>query len=129
MGMFVLKGRRQDILREIDMHPEIREVFLKVKPSTRLLAYLLNNTNLRRLYISEGIYRTIPPKVVNALRDMKVEVIVIPVKRGRPHLIDDHVIEKALSLKKKGMTMDEISSSLGVSKRTLYYRFKKKGYL
>ena len=123
--MIILNGKRKEIIRMIDRHPEMTEAFIKVKPSTKLLAYLLNNTNVKKIYISEGIYRTIPPKVVRALRDMKVNVKIVRLKQGRPFKINDFIIERAFRMRQNGLSVTEISQKLGISRRTLYYRFKK----
>ena len=123
--MIILNGRRRDIIKMIDRHPEVAEVFIKVKPSTKLLAYILNNTNVRKVYISQGIYRTVPPKVVRALRDMKIRVEIVKLKQGRPFEINDFIIERAFKMKQAGTPVNEISQELGISRRTLYYRFRK----
>ncbi|MCD6279582.1 hypothetical protein J7J26_02320 [Candidatus Micrarchaeota archaeon] len=123
--MIILAGKREDIIKMIDHHPEITEVFIKVKPSTKMLAYLLNNTNLKKIYISKNIYRTIPSKVIRALDDMKIRVEIVKLKQGRPFEINDFIIKRAFKLKERGMSVIDISRKLGISRRTLYYRFNK----
>ncbi|MCD6549925.1 helix-turn-helix domain-containing protein [Candidatus Micrarchaeota archaeon] len=121
--MLILKGDRKTIMNLIRRHPHEREVFLKIKPSVYLLAFLLNNTSLRTLYVTEGVMRTIPRSVVRSLKSMNVRVVVKKVPRGRPYKYPTEVIRQALKLRKKGVPVTQIAERLGVSKRTLYYWF------
>ena len=123
--MLVLNGTRKEIKEAIDKNSQERIVVIKVKPSSYILAYLLNNTKVETIYCSKGIYSTLSPKVINILRRMNVNIIKRNLKRGRPYKISETTIERAIKLKEKGFSVREIAKKLDVSWRTLYYRLKK----
>jgi hypothetical protein len=57
--MLILKGTRKEIKETIDNSSNERIVVIKVKPSSYILAYLLNNTKVDTIYCSKGIYDTL----------------------------------------------------------------------
>ncbi len=124
--MLVLRGTRKDIKLLIDMNPNAQTVIIKVKPSSFLLAYLLDNTEVNTIYCSKGIYVTLSPKIIRALKRMNINIIKRNLKKGRPYKISETVIERARKFKEKGMSVRKIAKKLDVSWRTLYYRLEKK---
>lgn len=124
--MLVLKGTRKEIKELIDKNSNERIVIIKVKPSSYILAYLLNNTKVDTIYCSKGIYCTLSPKIITVLRRMNVNVIKRSLKRGRPYKISETTIERAIKLKERGFSIREIAKKLDVSWRTLYYRLENK---
>ncbi len=122
--MLILKGTRKEIKELIDNNPNERIVVIKVKPSSYILAYLLNNTKVDTIYCSKGIYCTLSSKIINVLRRMNVTVIKRNLKRGRPYKLSETTIERAKKLKENGMSVREIAKKLEVSWRTLYYRLQ-----
>lgn len=123
--MLVLKGTRRQIIKLVDRNPEETQAFLKVKPSTFLIAYLLNNTKIKTIYCSPGIYSTFTENMLRALKKLRIKVVQRRLKRGRPHEIPESKILEAKRLKPKGHSVDEICKRLGISRRTYYYRIKK----
>ena len=91
-----LKGTRNEIYRKINDNKEAEEFFLKTKPNVMMFVVLLNETRIKKLYISEGISRTIPQKVMGSL-GKSVQVIVKKCRRGRPQKYDEAKIRKVLS--------------------------------
>ena len=122
--MLVLKGTRKDIIKLIDENQNAQTAVLKVKPSRFILAYLLNNTKINTIYCSKGIYRTLTPKILRALKRMNITIIRRDLKKGRPYKISESVIERAKKLKEKGISIRKIAKRLDVSWRTLYYRLE-----
>ncbi|MCP4648049.1 MAG: hypothetical protein GY852_10030, partial [bacterium] len=85
---------------------------------------LLNETKIKRLYISEGISRTIPQKVMGSL-GKSVKVIVRKCKRGRPQKYDEKRIRAVIS---KKTSNDEKMKELKMPRRTFFYWKKKLGF-
>ncbi|MFA5382700.1 MAG: helix-turn-helix domain-containing protein [Candidatus Micrarchaeia archaeon] len=124
--MLILRGTRKEIKSLIDSNPNAQSVIIKVKPSSFLLAYLLNNTKVNTIYCSKGIYDTLSIKIIKALRRMNINIIKRDLKKGRPYKISESVIDRAKKLKEKNVSIREIAKRLEVSWRTLYYRLEKK---
>ena len=116
-----LKGTRDAIYRRINENRDADSFFLKTKPNVMMFVVLLNETKIKKLYITEGISKTIPPKVIGSL-GKSVEVIVKKCRRGRPRKYDERRIRQVLS--KKG-TNGEKMRELGMPRRTYFYWKKK----
>ncbi len=119
-----LKGTRDDIYRQITDNKDSESFFLKTKPNVMMFVILLNETRIKRLYISEGISRTIPKKVMGNL-GKSVEVIVRKCKRGRPQKYDEKKIRAVIS---KKTSNDEKMKELSMPRRTFFYWKKKLGF-
>jgi len=118
-----LKGTRDDIYRQITDNKNAESFFLKTKPNVMMFVVLLNETRIKKLYISEGISRTIPRKVMGSL-GKSVEIIVKKCKRGRPQKYDEKRIRAVIS---KKMSNDEKMKELSMPRRTFFYWKKKLG--
>jgi hypothetical protein len=118
-----LKGTRENIYRQITENRGAEEFFLKTKPNVMMFVVLLNETKIRRLYISEGISKTIPKKVIGSL-GKSVEIIVKKCKRGRPGKYDEKKTKEVLS--GKGSS-EEKMKELGMPRRTFFYWKRKLG--
>ena len=119
-----LKGTRDIIYRKINENKDADCFFLKTKPNVMMFVVLLNETKIKKLYISEGISRTIPQKVIGSL-GKSVEVIVRKCDRGRPQKYSEKRIRQILS---KKTTNQEKMEELGMPRRTFFYWKKKLGF-
>jgi len=119
-----LKGTRDIIYRKINENKDADCFFLKTKPNVMMFVVLLNETKIKKLYISEGISRTIPQKVIGSL-GKSVEVIVRKCDRGRPQKYSEKRIKQVLS---KKTTNQEKMEELGMPRRTFFYWKKKLGF-
>lgn len=119
-----LKGTRDVIYRQINENKDADCFFLKTKPNVMMFVVLLNETKIKKLYISEGISRTIPQKVIGSL-GKSVEVIVRKCDRGRPQKYSEKRIKQILS---KKTTNEEKMKELGMPRRTFFYWKKKLGF-
>lgn len=123
--MLVLKGIRSEIIDLIDKSPNETQAFIKVKPSTFLLAYLLNNTKVKKIYCTSGIYKTFPKNILSALKKLSINVVERKVKQGRPFTILQSQIRAVEKMRRKGKDLTLICKELGISRRTYYYRINK----
>ena len=119
-----LKGTRDEIYKKITGNRDAEAFFLKTKPNVMMFVVLLNETRVKRLYISEGISRTIPKKVMGSLGE-SVEIIVKKCKRGRPRKYEEEKIRSILS---KKASNDEKMKELGMPRRTFFHWKKKLGF-
>lgn len=121
----ILKGKRSELFRDIELNPDAREAVLKVKPSAFLIAHLLSNTRVKRIICSPGIHKTFTKKVLRALEKMNVRVLVRKARRGRPVSIPDSSIKMARKLIMEGSSVRDAAKKLDISERTLFYRLSK----
>ncbi len=124
VGIIELKGTRDMIYQSINQNKEADAFFLKTKPNVMMFVVLLNETNIKKLYITEGISKTIPEKVIGSL-EKSVEIIVKKCLRGRPKKYSEKQIKKILS---KKISNEEKMKELGMPRRTFFYWKKKLGF-
>ena len=112
-----LKGSRDEIYRRISRNKDADTFFLKTKPNLMMFVILLNETKIKKLYISEGIFRTIPRKVMSNL-EKSVKIVVKKCRRGRPRKYKEAEVRRVLSKKSSN---DAKMKELGMPRRTFFY--------
>ena len=125
--MLVIKGKRKEIYKNIKNNSEETIALIKVKPSIHLLAKLLSETKVKKIYFTPGILKTVSPKVLEAIRKIHVDFQIYTVKKGPPYKRNIDVIENVLSLIRKGNTICDACKKIKIPRRTFYYRIKKRG--
>ena len=123
--MLILKGKRNELYKLISNNPDETVALIKVKPSISLLAYLLSETKVKKIYFTPGIIKTINPKVLEAIKKVNVNFQIYTVKRGPPYRMSLTQIKKVMNLVRKGVPVKEACEKIGVPRRTFYYRIKK----
>jgi len=118
----VLSGTRKEIIDKINENKNSRVFFLKTKPSTSLFLYLLNNTKIEKLILLPSIKKTIPKKVLDALKKSRIIIRIKKMKTGRPLKIDIKRFEKIAG---KNMKDKRKIEKLKISRRAFYYNKKK----
>lgn len=119
-----LKGTRDQVYQKISSNGNAEEFFLKTKPNVMMFVVLLNETNIKRLYISEGISKTIPKRIMGSL-GKSIDIVVKKCSRGRPREYNEKEVRKVLS-KKTGN--QEKMKELDMPRRTFFYWKKKLGF-
>jgi hypothetical protein len=119
-----LKGTRDEIYQQISGNRDSEAFFLKTKPNVMMFVVLLNETKIKELYISEGIFRTIPQKVMKSLKK-SVKLVVKKCRRGRPCKYGEEEIRGVLS---GPGSNDEKMVALGMPRRTYFYWKRKLGF-
>lgn len=123
-GAVELKGTRDQIYNQISGNKDSEAFFLKTKPNVMMFVVLLNETKIKDLYISEGIYRTIPRKVMKSLKK-SVNLVIKKCRRGRPHKYKEEEIRATLQ---GPGSNDEKMKKLGMPRRTFFYWKGKLGF-
>ncbi|MEM4272556.1 MAG: hypothetical protein QXH30_03110 [Candidatus Bilamarchaeaceae archaeon] len=116
-----LKGKRSEIYSCIQENRNADTFFLKTKPNVMMFAILLNETRVRRLYITEGVSKTIPKSVMEGLQ-RSMEVIVRKCARGRPRKYEECRVKEIML---SGKSNEEQMKALGMPRRTYFYWKKK----
>jgi hypothetical protein len=119
--MWTLQGRRADIYASISAHKDERAVCIKTKPGRHLLLLLLEHTQAREIYISPGLWKTVPKKVRAALENVGVKVVVAGKNAGRPAKYRNEVREQALELARQKKTARAISQQLSIPITAIYW--------
>jgi hypothetical protein len=120
----VLKGTRDQIYSQISGNKDSEAFFLKTKPNVMMFVVLLNETKIKELYITEGIYRTIPQKVMKSLKK-SVNLVVKKCRRGRPQKYSEEEIRGVLQ---GSGNNGEKMKKLGMPRRTFFYWKRKLGF-
>ncbi len=119
--MWTLQGKRTELFASISNHKTETRVRIMTKPSRQLLLRLLEQTAVKELHISSGLWKTVPLKVREALDNVGVKIVVLDLRAGRPARYEASKKEKALVLLKQKKTAKEISEALGLPTTTVYY--------
>lgn len=119
-----LKGTRDQIYQKISSNGDAEEFFLKTKPNVMMFVVLLNETNIKKLYISEGISKTIPKKIIGSL-GKSIDIVVKKCSRGRPREYNEKEVRRVLS---KKTSNQEKMKELEMPRRTFFYWKKKLGF-
>ncbi|MFP3950363.1 MAG: hypothetical protein ACLFUZ_04725 [Candidatus Micrarchaeia archaeon] len=119
-----LKGTRDQVYQKISSNGNAEEFFLKTKPNVMMFVVLLNETNIKRLYISEGISKTIPKRIMGSL-GKSIDIVVKKCSRGRPREYNEKEVRKVLS---KKTSNQEKMKELDMPRRTFFYWKKKLGF-
>ena len=125
--MWVLEGSREKIWQEIALHPAEGEVRVKTKPSRALFLRLLEQTQVKKIYITDGLCKTIPKKVAQALEGAGVELVIIEKSAGRPAKFDEGKKAEAQKMLSCGKTAVQISRKLGLPTTAIYAWKRKMG--
>ncbi|MFH1306510.1 MAG: hypothetical protein ABIH83_02525 [Candidatus Micrarchaeota archaeon] len=125
--MWVLEGKRKDIWEEIEKHPHEKEVRVKTKPGKEMFLRILDMTEVNKIYITRGLYKTISKKVVDALESAGVRIIVLERKAGRPPKFEEEVKEKAKKMIGEGRKAKYIAGKLKVPSTSVYLWKRKMG--
>ncbi|MCX8163652.1 MAG: hypothetical protein N3D10_03825 [Candidatus Micrarchaeota archaeon] len=125
--MLILKGKREEILNKIkDSTVSEEEVKILSKPSKKLFFYLLTYLpNIKRIYVSEGIFKTISKRLIAGLKNASIDLIVFKTRRGRAEVFPSSKKQEAIVLLKQGLKAKEISSLVNLPISTIYMLRKK----
>ncbi|HID09496.1 TPA: DUF1699 domain-containing protein [Candidatus Micrarchaeota archaeon] len=108
--------------------PESEEVYVSRRLSANLAAVLLRRfPRLKRILVPRSVYRIISPKVLNALREVGVEVVSTDRPRGRPPKYSEAVINEICTRYTRGESASEIARDLGIPERSVYYILSRRG--
>lgn len=125
--MLILKGKRNQIYKLIDQADEKEtKIRISIKPSKKLFLYILKKLkNIEIIYLTEGIYKTIPKKIITALENAKINIEFLKLRRGRPEKFSSQIKEQAKDLINKKYKTKEISKLTSLPLTTIYMLKKK----
>lgn len=127
--MFELNGTRKQMYVAIAKHRNEDEVRIMTKPSRALFFHLLQTTKVNKIHMTNGIFATVPKKVLDALQSAGVSVHVIRKRAGRPQKFSHDKKIEALRMLQKGTSASKISEELKIPTTSIYAwvrRMKKK---
>ncbi|PIT84991.1 hypothetical protein COU37_00505 [Candidatus Micrarchaeota archaeon CG10_big_fil_rev_8_21_14_0_10_45_29] len=119
--MWELEGARGKMMREIAAHAGEGEVRIKTKPSKTIFLSLLENTRVKNIYMSKGIFATVPKKVVRAVESAGVRVICIERRAGRKSRFGGDVRKSAQKMLMEGKRAKLVAKKLGVPLTSVYF--------
>ncbi|ACS33930.1 DUF1699 family protein [Thermococcus gammatolerans] len=108
-------------LRE-KLGPEVTEVYINLRPTKEIVVRILENApNVRKISCPPSLYPKVSKKIIHALSQIGVQLVPEGYPRGRPRKYDEKTVQKILTMLSAGKGPKEISSSLGIPLRTVYY--------
>ena len=119
--MWTLSGKRTELFASIAANSSQTCVCIKTKPSRQLLLRLLEQTAVKEITISPGLWKTVPAKVREALTQVNVQVKVEGHRVGRPERYSTDLRAQALELLRQKKSAKEISRTLGLPTTAIYY--------
>jgi len=118
-----------ELLRKLDedLHDGVTEVYVNLRPTKEIVVHILERApNVRRISCPPSLYPKVSKKVISALSQLGVELVPEGYPRGRPKKYDERTVKQVRELLKRGMPAKEVSRSLGIPLRTVYYLVEKK---
>jgi len=119
--MWELGGEREKMMREILAHLREEEVRIKTKPSKAVFLSILGHTRVKRIFMSDGIYASVPEKVVRAVEGAGVRIIRIQRRAGRASRFGEGVRKSAQKMLAKGERAKIVAKKLGVPLTSVYF--------
>lgn len=119
--MWTLSGKRNELFASIAANRSQVRVCIKTKPSKHLLLKLLEQTAVKEIVISPGLWKTVPSKVRDALEKVGVGVRVEGKRAGRVAKYSEEKKQKALGLLKQKKTAKKISAALDIPTTAIYW--------
>lgn len=87
---------------------------------SKIMELLDQHPGIKKITCPPSIYARISPKYLQALEELGVAVVPIE-KKGRPKKYDDKNVEEIQRLLKSGQSPQEISKTLQIPLKTVYY--------
>lgn len=119
-GILELEGSRKEMCERISQKPDALEARIKAKPSRQLFLRLLEQTRVKKIYMTSGILKTVSKKVVAALEAAGIKIVVLEKKAGRSPKFSLQKKEEALKMINEGQSAKKISKKLGVPTTAIY---------
>jgi hypothetical protein len=113
----ILKGNNEELIEKILKSKNYEIFWVKRKMSKKLFYLLITNTKIKKILITEPIYKQISKKNLEAIKNINIDVKIIKNKRGRPKKFNENIISK---IKKYSTAKRKFNIS-----RTLFYKIKK----
>ncbi|AEH07356.1 hypothetical protein [Methanothermococcus okinawensis] len=120
--MIELRGKSaKELIKRIDNlnFGDEKEIYINTELSKNLVIELLENSNIEIIYLPKSKYERTNKKLIEALKDIGLEVKPITVKTGRPSK-NEEIISKYLDKHPK-----EISELTGINLKTVEYHYYK----
>lgn len=124
MRVEVKARNNAELIRKIreSLGPEVTEVYINLRPTKEIVVRILENApNVRRISCPPSLYPKVSKKIINALAQVGVELVPEGYPRGRPRKYSEETIKTVLEMFSSGRGPKEISRSLGIPLRTVYY--------
>ncbi|HII60544.1 DUF1699 family protein [Pyrococcus horikoshii] len=120
-----IKGRNvRELLKRIDevLNEDVTEVYINLRPTKEIIVRILENSpNVKVIGCPPSLYPKVSKKVMRALEQMGIKIIPVEKGRGRPKKYSTRTLEVINEMLRSGKTPREISKTLGIPIRTLYY--------
>ncbi|MFH0927689.1 MAG: transposase [Candidatus Micrarchaeota archaeon] len=118
--MLQISGTRKEMFGQIDANSHELSARILAKPSKAVFLHLLQKTKVEKIYMTPGIFATVPKKVLDALDGAGVSVEIVQKRAGRPAKFEEGKKIEALRMLKEGKTAAKISNKLGVPATSIY---------
>jgi len=119
--MWTLSGKREEIFASIAANRSQTRVCIKTKPGKHLFLRLIEQTAVKEMVISPGLWKTVPFKVREALEKVGVRIVVEGRRAGREAKYSEEKKQKALELLREKKTAKNISAALSIPTTAIYW--------
>ncbi|EHP86699.1 hypothetical protein [Methanotorris formicicus] len=120
---YIRAKSKEDLIKKIkETEMEDNEIYINQELNRDVVIELLENWEIEKIYLPKSKYQRTSKKIINALKEIGIEVESIDVRCGRPTDVDK-IIKKYMDKHPK-----EISKITGIPLKTVeyhYYKLKK----
>jgi hypothetical protein len=119
--MKYIRGRSyKELIEKIrELGTDVEEIYLNKELSKNLIIEILENCEVKTIYLPESRYKRTNKKILDTLKEIGVEVKCIKGKCGRP------TNKKEIIAKYLDKSPEEISKITGINLKTVEYHYYK----
>ncbi len=120
-----IKARNnEELLRKIreELRPGVTEVYVNLRPTKEIVVSILRQApTVKKIGCPPSLYPKVSASVIRALNRIGIQLVPVKRSRGRPRKYDEETMRRIEALMREGKSPREISESLGIPLRTVYY--------
>jgi hypothetical protein len=116
-----------ELLRKLDesLNEDVTEVYINLRPTKEIIVHILERApNVRKIGCPPSLYPKVSKRIINALAQLGIELVPESFPRGRPKKYDEETIQRIFEMVESGRGPKEVSRSLNIPLRTVYYLLK-----
>ncbi len=113
-----IKGNNENAIKTILDNKDGEAFSIKRKISYRIMYLLIQNTNVKKIIVSNAIIKQLPKKLIDAAKKVGIKIVIAKTSRGRKKSYDVNYMKKILKGKE---SLKKISEKKKIPLRTLYH--------
>ncbi len=122
----IYAGNKQELVREIESIDQgTKSIYINARPSMDIVQRIVENAPMiEEILCPPSLLKQTSTKVFSVLESKGVKLAHKEVRIGRPNKYDEKRISEIRTKRSSGMPVKDISTSMNIPLRTVYYYLK-----